>query len=86
MQIKCKVMVLGGEERLGRAICVDGVRLEQVSEFKYFKYQVQMMPSVVGRWRVKGKLRVPSDPRLMLGVCSLIVQGLCMKHCSYLFL
>ena len=32
---KSKVMVLGGEEGLECEICVDGARLEQVSEFKY---------------------------------------------------
>ena len=32
---KSKVMVLGGEERLGCEVCVDVIRLEHVSEFKY---------------------------------------------------
>ena len=32
---KSKVMVLGGEEGLGCEVCVDGIRLEHVSEFKY---------------------------------------------------
>ena len=33
---KSKLMVLGGEEGLECEVCVDGMRLEQVSEFKYF--------------------------------------------------
>ena len=33
-----KVMVLNGEEGLGCEIRVDGIRLEHVSEFKYFGY------------------------------------------------
>ena len=32
-----KVMVLGGEERLEWEICVDGIRLKHVSEFKYLE-------------------------------------------------
>ena len=35
MQIKAKMMVLGGEEGLECKIHVDGVQLEQVSELKY---------------------------------------------------
>ena len=33
---KSKVMLLGGEEGLECEVCVDGIRLEHVSEFKYF--------------------------------------------------
>ena len=32
---KSKVMLLGGEEGLDSEVCVDGIRLEHVSEFKY---------------------------------------------------
>ena len=32
----CKVMALGGEEGLECKFCVNGIRLEYVSEFKYF--------------------------------------------------
>ena len=32
---KSKVMVLGGEEGLECEVCIDGIRLERVSEFKY---------------------------------------------------
>ena len=31
---KSKVMLLGGEEGLECEVCVDGIHLEQVSEFK----------------------------------------------------
>ena len=29
------MMVLGGEEGLGCEVCIDGIRLEYVSKFKY---------------------------------------------------
>ena len=32
---KRKVMVLGGSEGLECKVCIDGIRLEHVSEFKY---------------------------------------------------
>ena len=32
---KSKMMVLGGEEGLECEVCVDGIRLEHVSEFEY---------------------------------------------------
>ena len=54
-----KMMVLNGEERLECEVYVDWIRLEHVSEFKYFGYilenQVQMGTNVVGRWRVGGR-------------------------------
>ena len=33
--VKSKVMVLCGEKGLEREVCVDRIRLEHVSEFKY---------------------------------------------------
>ena len=42
--------------------------------------QVQMRQSVVGRWRVGGRLQVSSGPHLMLGIYSLTVLETCMKH------
>ena len=33
---KSKVMVLGGEEGLECEVCLDGMRLEHISEFKYW--------------------------------------------------
>ena len=35
---KSKVMLLVGEEGLDCEVCVNGIRLEHVSEFKYFGY------------------------------------------------
>ena len=53
---KSKVMVLGGEEGLECDVCLDGIRLEHVSEFKYLGYVLDELgtdgQSVVGRWRV----------------------------------
>ena len=33
---KSNVIILGGEEGVECEVCVDGLRLEHVSEFKYF--------------------------------------------------
>ena len=43
---KSKVMLLGGEEGLENEVCVDGMRLEHVSEFKYFGCVLDLS----GRW------------------------------------
>ena len=34
-QSQCKVIALNGEEGLECEVCIDGMRLEHVSEFKY---------------------------------------------------
>ena len=34
---KSKVMILGGEEELECEVCVDGIRLEYILEFKYLR-------------------------------------------------
>ena len=48
---KSKVLVLGGEEGLEGEVCVEGIRLEHVLEFKYLELfwtnQVQMRQSSV---------------------------------------
>ena len=41
----------------------------------FWTNQIQMEQNTVDRWEVGGKLQVPSDPWLMLGVCSLSMQG-----------
>ena len=56
-------MVLNEKEGLECEVLVDGMRLEYVSEFQYLEYvfwrnRAQMLPSVIGRWRVGGKLQV----------------------------
>ena len=86
---KSKVMLLGGEEGLDYEVCVNRIRLEHVSEFKYmvlfWMNQVQMTRSVVGRRQVGGGLQVLLGLWLMLGICSLSVLGSCMSHCWCLF-
>ena len=47
--------------------------------------RVQMLPSVIGRWRVEGKLQAISSSWLMLVECNLSVHGYCRRHCSCLF-
>ena len=51
----------------------------------FWMNQVQMMPNVVGRWRVGGKLRLLSDLWCMPGVCDMGVRVCCMMHCVCLF-
>ena len=55
-------MVLSGDEGLEWEVCIDGIHLEHVSEFKYLdKFwinQIQMRQSVVGRWQLGGGLQV----------------------------
>ena len=87
---KSKVMVLNGEEGLECEVYINGIRLEHVSEFKYFGCfwvnQVQTGQNVVGRWQVGGELQVPLGPKLILWICSLSVLESCIRHCLYLFL
>ena len=56
---KSKVMELDGEERLEREICVDGIRLENASEFKYlgcvFDESGAGEAECSRRWRVERK-------------------------------
>ena len=61
-----------------------GALLEQVLEFKYLGVVLNkvgnIMQSLGGRYRVGGKLQAPSDPWLVLGVCSLSVKGCYMRN------
>ena len=83
---KSKVMVLGGEEKLKREVCVNGMRLEHLNTWNVFwTNQVPRRQIVVKRWRVGGGLQVLLTFWLMLGVCILSVLGSCMSHCSCLF-
>ena len=78
---KIKVMVLGGEEGLECEVCVDGARLEQVSEFKYLRcvfyesrtYDAECRMKVASGRKVEGVIR------------SLMMQVLYTKGCSCLF-
>ena len=51
----------------------------------FWMNRLQMLLSVIGMWRVGGKLQVLSSPWLMLRICSFSVQRCCMSHCSCLF-
>ena len=63
---KSKVMVLNREKGLECEVCIDGICLKYVSEFKYFGVfwtnQVQMGQNAAGWRRVGGGLRGLSDP------------------------
>ena len=80
---KSKVMVLNRLEGLECEFHVDGIRLEHISQFKYFGCVLDESGTdgqdAVGRWRAGGGLQV-------LGICSLSVLESSMKHCLYLFL
>ena len=62
---KRKVMVLGGKERLVCAVCMDGMRLEHVSAFKYLgcvleesgTYEAECSRKVASGRRVVGAIR-----------------------------
>ena len=47
----------------------------------FWMNQVQMMQSVKKKWQVGGKLQVLLVSWLVLGVCSLNVQGFCLCYC-----
>ena len=79
---KSKVMVLNGEEGLEYKVCMDGMQLENISEFKYLGCVLDES----GRWRVGGGLQVLLGFWSMLEVYSLSVLGFYIAHsCSYLW-
>ena len=81
------MMVLGDEEELVCEVCVDGIHLEHVSNFKcVLDNQVLMRQNAVGKWRVGRGYQAVLGLWLMLGVCSLSVLGSSMSHCWCLFL
>ena len=87
---KSKVIVLNGEEGLECEVHVDGIRLEHVLDFNiwsvFWTNQVQMEKNAVGRWPAGGEGQVPSDPWLIIGICSFSVLESCKKRCLCLFL
>ena len=56
---KNKMMVLNGKEELEYEVCLYGMQLEYMSEFKYLGYVLdesgmQMRQSIKGRWQIGG--------------------------------
>ena len=88
---KSKVVLLGGEEGLKCDVCVDGTRLEHVSQFKYLgcvldesgTYEAKYSKKVASERRVAGAI---TYLWLMLRVYSLNVLGSCMSCCWCLFI
>ena len=84
------MMVLGGEEGLECHVCMDGICLEHVSEFKYFGCVLDKSGTDEAKCSRKvasgGEYQVLLGLWLMLGVCSLSLLGSCMSHCWCLFL
>ena len=85
---KSKVMVQGGEEGLEYEVCVDDIRLEHVSEFKYLGCVLEESGTDEAEFsrKVVGGLQMLLGTWLMLGVCSLSVLGSCISHYWCLFL
>ena len=66
--VKSKVMVLGGEEGLEGEVCVDGIRVEHVSEFKYFSRKVAR------RRRVAGAIRSLVNAKSLQLECAMVLH------------
>ena len=89
---KNKVMVLNGEEGLECEFHVDGIRLEYVSEFKYFGCvlnesgidEAEYRRKVASEWMVTGAIRSLVNARDLQLECATVES--CMKHWLYLFL
>ena len=84
---KRKVMVLGREKGLEDEVCVDGICLEHVLEFKYLGCvldesgtdEAESSKKVASGKRVEGAIR-----RLQLECARVLLE--CMSHCWCLFL
>ena len=84
---KSKVMVLGGEEGLEFGVCVEGIRLEHVSEFKY----LGCVLGELGTDEAECSRKVASGRRVAGVITSLVnaslsLLGSCMSHFWCLFL
>ena len=80
------MIVFNEEEGLESEVCVDEMRLEHVSEFKYMGCVLNESDTDEegGEW--EGELQLLLGLWLMLEVCSFSVLGSCMKHCLCPFL
>ena len=79
-------MVLNGEGGLESEVHVKGIRLENVSEFKYLGCILNESGTDGAECSRKVTNRLKCHPWLMLGICSLSVLESCMKHCLCLFI
>ena len=77
--------MLGEEERLGCEICVDGVRLEKVSEFKYLTCILNELGATdaVYRRNLASERKFVGGTRSLVNarVCNLRVRGCYMRYC-----
>ena len=74
-----KVMVVGGEEGLGCEVRMDGARLEQVSELKYFRCVLDESSTDISECSRK----VASGKKVAGAIRS--VGGCYLRKCSCLF-
>ena len=75
---KSKGMVLGEEESLECEVCVDGIRLEYVSELKYLKYALD----VLGTDEAECSRKVASGRRVPCAIRSLVNVRSLQLRCS----
>ena len=79
---KSKLMVLGGEDGLECEVCVDGIRLEHVSEYKYLRCvldesgtdEAECSRKVVSGRRVAGAIRSLINARSLQLECARVLQ------------
>ena len=79
---KSKVIVLGGEEGLEYEVCVDAIRLQHVSEFKYFgcvldesgSNETECSRKVASWRRVAGAIRSLVNARGLQDECALVLH------------
>ena len=79
---KSKVMVLGGEEELECEVCIDGIRLEHVYEFKYLRCvldesgtdEAECCKKVESGRRVAGAIRSLVNTRSLQFECARVLH------------
>ena len=77
-----KVMLLGGKKGLECEVCVKGIRLERVSEFKYLgcvldesgKYEAECSRKVASGRRVAGAIRSLVNARSLQIECARVLH------------
>ena len=83
-----KVMVLNVEEGLKCEVYIDGIHLEHVLEFKYLGYILEESVTDGAKCSRKvvsgGKVAVIIRSLVFLGICSLSLIQICIKHSLYL--
>ena len=90
---KSKVMVLGGEEGLDCEVCIDGISLEHVSEFKYLGCvldesstdEAECSRKVASERRVGGAIKSLVNARSLRLECARVLQEVIASDCFYIW-